>query len=55
MTNSKKINVITLECSKNIVDSEKLLKQISSGGFEITHKGSFCVIPGIKGNIFRNL
>ena len=37
MTNSKKINVITLGCSKNIVDSEKLLKQINEGGFDITH------------------
>ena len=37
MANGKKINVITLGCSKNIVDSEKLLKQIKEGGFEITH------------------
>lgn len=33
----KKINVITLGCSKNTVDSEKLLKQFQSGGYEITH------------------
>ncbi|MGA1976634.1 MAG: 30S ribosomal protein S12 methylthiotransferase RimO [Bacteroidales bacterium] len=32
-----KINIITLGCSKNIVDSEKLLKQISAGGYEIMH------------------
>ena len=37
---AKKINVITLGCSKNIVDSEKLLKQISAGGFEITYNSS---------------
>jgi ribosomal protein S12 methylthiotransferase len=35
-----KINIITLGCSKNIVDSEKLLKQLSSGGFSITHDSS---------------
>ena len=40
MTNCKKINVVTLGCSKNIVDSEKLLKQIHAGGFEITHNVS---------------
>jgi ribosomal protein S12 methylthiotransferase len=34
---NKKINVITLGCSKNLVDSEKLLRQIRSGGYEITH------------------
>jgi len=34
---NKKINIITLGCSKNLVDSEKLLRQIRSGGFEITH------------------
>ncbi len=33
----KKINVITLGCSKNTVDSEKLLKQLQSGGYEIKH------------------
>jgi ribosomal protein S12 methylthiotransferase len=34
---SKKINIITLGCSKNIVDSEKLLKQLNSGGYEVLH------------------
>jgi ribosomal protein S12 methylthiotransferase len=32
---SKKINIITLGCSKNVVDSEKLLKQLNSGGYEV--------------------
>lgn len=31
----KKINVITLGCSKNIVDSEKLLRQIQEGGYKV--------------------
>ena len=35
--NTKKINIVTLGCSKNIVDSEKLLKQLNSGGYEVVH------------------
>lgn len=35
--NSKKINIVTLGCSKNLVDSEKLLKQLNTGGFEVIH------------------
>jgi ribosomal protein S12 methylthiotransferase len=37
MMNSKKINIVTLGCSKNVVDSEKLLKQLNSGGYEVVH------------------
>jgi len=33
----RKINIVTLGCSKNVVDSEKLLKQISAGGFDIVY------------------
>ncbi len=33
----KKINIITLGCSKNVVDSEKLLRQIKEGGFAVTY------------------
>jgi ribosomal protein S12 methylthiotransferase len=35
--NGKKINIVTLGCSKNLVDSEKLLKQLNTGGFEVIH------------------
>jgi ribosomal protein S12 methylthiotransferase len=35
--NVKKINIVTLGCSKNLVDSEKLLKQLNTGGFEVIH------------------
>jgi ribosomal protein S12 methylthiotransferase len=35
--NSKKINIVTLGCSKNVVDSEKLLKQLNAGGYDIVH------------------
>ena len=34
---SKKINVVTLGCSKNLVDSEVLLNQLSMDGFEVVH------------------
>lgn len=33
----KKINVITLGCSKNLVDSEKLMAQLEYGGYELMH------------------
>jgi ribosomal protein S12 methylthiotransferase len=35
--NTKKINIITLGCSKNTVDSEKLLKQLNAGGYDVVH------------------
>ncbi len=34
---NKKINIVTLGCSKNLVDSEKLIKQLNSGGCEVVH------------------
>ena len=37
---NKKINIVTLGCSKNVVDSEKLLKQLNAGGYEITYNSS---------------
>lgn len=37
---NKKINIITLGCSKNVVDSEKLLAQIKSGGFSVLHNAA---------------
>jgi len=36
-SHNRKINIITLGCSKNLVDSEKLMRQINAGGFEIIH------------------
>lgn len=35
MRSRKIINIVTLGCSKNVVDSEKLLKQLQSGGYSI--------------------
>jgi ribosomal protein S12 methylthiotransferase len=37
MSHNKKINIITLGCSKNLVDSEKLMRQINAGGFDVVH------------------
>jgi len=33
---NKKINIVTLGCSKNVVDSEKLLRQLKAGGYSVT-------------------
>jgi ribosomal protein S12 methylthiotransferase len=33
----KKINVITLGCSKNIVDSEHLMAQLAAAGYKLEH------------------
>lgn len=37
LVNMKKINVITLGCSKNLVDSELFLAQLRANGFEVAH------------------
>jgi ribosomal protein S12 methylthiotransferase len=36
-TQKRKINIVTLGCSKNTVDSEKLLKQIQTGGYSVIY------------------
>jgi len=35
--NKHKINIITLGCSKNLVDSEVLVRQVEAGGLKISH------------------
>ncbi|MDR2287459.1 MAG: 30S ribosomal protein S12 methylthiotransferase RimO [Prevotellaceae bacterium] len=37
MKNKNKINIVTLGCSKNIVDSEYLIAQLSGNSFEVVH------------------
>ncbi len=37
LVNRKSVNVITLGCSKNLVDSEFMLRQLKASGFEIHH------------------
>lgn len=39
-TQNKKINIVTLGCSKNTVDSEKILKQIQAGGYSVVYDPS---------------
>jgi ribosomal protein S12 methylthiotransferase len=36
MTN-KKINIVSLGCSKNLVDSEKLMRQLNAGGYDVLY------------------
>ena len=33
----RKINIVTLGCSKNVVDSEFLMKQLDFDGWEVVH------------------
>lgn len=37
LVNNKSVNVITLGCSKNLVDSEFMLRQLKAAGFRIHH------------------
>ncbi|MBW6501663.1 MAG: 30S ribosomal protein S12 methylthiotransferase RimO [Bacteroidales bacterium] len=39
------INIVTLGCSKNVADSEKLIKQIRAGGYSISHDADV-IVPG---------
>ena len=38
MTKAKKVNIITLGCSKNLVDSELLARQLSANGHQVSHE-----------------
>ncbi len=38
--NQNKVNVITLGCSKNIVDSEVLMGQLQANDFDVTHEAT---------------
>jgi ribosomal protein S12 methylthiotransferase len=40
--NNKTIHVVTLGCSKNIVDSERLLKQLASNHLTVRHNDDAC-------------
>lgn len=49
MQSAKTVSLITLGCSKNLVDSEKLLYQFASRGFRVVHdadppKGSIVIV-----------
>ncbi len=46
---AKKVNIITLGCSKNLVDSESLMRQLEHNGFTIMHdSNSFAEIVVIN-------
>ena len=36
MMKSNRVNIITLGCSKNTVDSQKLIRQLAAGGYSVT-------------------
>lgn len=45
----KTVDVITLGCSKNLVDSERLMQMLEDAGYKVTHdaedpKGEICVV-----------
>jgi len=37
---TKKVNIITLGCSKNLVDSENLLGSLKARGMEVIHESN---------------
>lgn len=37
---NKTVNIVTLGCSKNLVDSEKLMRQIEAGGYSVVYDSS---------------
>ena len=39
-TTRPKVNIITLGCSKNLVDSENLITQLKANQFEVEHESS---------------
>src|SRR6187431_2209865 len=39
-TKQNRVNVVTLGCSKNLVDSEVLMGQLRANKFEVTHESS---------------
>ena len=41
MKRRKKINIVSLGCSKNLVDSERLMRMLDNVGFSITHNGDY--------------
>ncbi len=38
MAEKRTINIITLGCSKNLIDSERLMKMLSDSGFDVQHE-----------------
>lgn len=38
MARKRRVNIVTLGCSKNLVDTERLLKMLSRGGYDAVHQ-----------------
>ena len=47
MGSSKIVNVVTLGCSKNIVDSEQVMRQLTGSGFSVVHNSDDLSQSGI--------
>ena len=47
---SLKINIITMGCSKNLVDSERLMRQLDAAGFECVHDARLDEAPVVVVN-----
>jgi ribosomal protein S12 methylthiotransferase len=43
----KRVNVVTMGCSKNLVDSEVLLSQLKRGGLEVVHNSNESVFDAV--------
>ena len=46
----KHINIITMGCSKNLVDSERLMRQLNAAGFEAVHNARLDEAPVVVVN-----
>jgi len=46
----KRINIITMGCSKNLVDSERLMRQLNAAGFETVHNARLDEAPVVVVN-----
>ena len=46
----KRINVITMGCSKNLIDSERLMRQLDASGFKIIHDAGLDEAPAVVVN-----
>ena len=54
----KRIDIITLGCSKNLVDSEQLMRQLEEAGYSVTHdtenpEGEIAVINTAVSSVTR--
>ena len=41
MKRRKKVNILSLGCSKNLVDSERLMRMLDNVGFDVVHNDDY--------------